>query len=124
MCSINHGTNACPIEMCFPIFNSGASFSVLNKPRTSMTPIPVAPLACESYAGDYSSEIFKAYKQCVNDHCMVSISNDHLMHMASTFEDANNIDAHNMGWVPILQKCKQLCITELEIIYRLIRVLK
>ena len=43
---------------------------------------------------DYSAEIFKAYKQSVNDHCMVSISNDHLMHMASNAEDQNVIDNH------------------------------
>ena len=43
---------------------------------------------------DYSAEIFKAYKQSVNDHCMLSISNDHLMHMASNAEDQNVTDNH------------------------------
>ena len=41
---------------------------------------------------DYSAEVSKAYKQSVNDHCMVSISNDHLMFMASNLEDEKRID--------------------------------
>ena len=39
-------------------------------------------------------------------------------------EDASNIGAHNMGWVALLQKGKQLCIVELEISYELSRMLQ